>query len=327
MKIKKEYIILLAVIIGLSFYLFTRQTNRALYELPQLPEMSGKEISKIEISGPEAKIVLKKVVESWLIGPEEYPASKNKVRQMIETIKGLTLTALISESKDYVRYDLTDEKKISVKAWIDDTLEREFDIGKTASSSQHTFVRLSGDTFVYQARDNFRNTFDQKVRDIRDKSVLSFAISDIREVRLAKEGQSLVFNRREVQSEDKDKKEDDPAGKTAPIPVSIWQAADGQKGDESKLNSLLGTLSQLECDSYITDRDKKAFTEPIYTIQVKGTKDYSLSIFAVREKETDTYPATSSENRYPFMLPEWKAKDLMPEFGELLVEDNKEDQS
>ena len=91
MKLKKEYIILLAVIIGLSFYLFTRQTNRTLYELPRLTKVPAKKISKIEISGSEGKIVLKKEDESWLIGPEEYPASKNKIRQMIETIEMMKL--------------------------------------------------------------------------------------------------------------------------------------------------------------------------------------------------------------------------------------------
>jgi len=34
MKIKKEYIILVAVIVALSLYLMLRRTDRSLYELP-----------------------------------------------------------------------------------------------------------------------------------------------------------------------------------------------------------------------------------------------------------------------------------------------------
>ena len=191
---KKEYLILAAVIVGLSIYLFARKTDRALYELPQLPEVSGKKISKIEISGPEGTTVLNRADEDWRIGPQKYPASKNKVQQMIDTIEDLKLTALISEAKDYIRYDLSDDKKISVKAWIGDSLSREFEVGKAASSFQHTFVKLAGDPKVYHARDNFRNKFDQDVNDLRDKSVLSFTVSDIQEVKLVavEHGQNLT---------------------------------------------------------------------------------------------------------------------------------------
>ena len=40
MKLKKEVIILAVVIVGLSIYLLTRQTDRTLYRLPQLPPVS-----------------------------------------------------------------------------------------------------------------------------------------------------------------------------------------------------------------------------------------------------------------------------------------------
>ena len=40
MKLKKEYIILALIIIGLSVYLFVRKGDRTLYELPVLAEVS-----------------------------------------------------------------------------------------------------------------------------------------------------------------------------------------------------------------------------------------------------------------------------------------------
>ena len=36
---------------------------------------------------------------------------------MLDVIEELTLTALVSESKNYVRYDLSHDEKITVKAW------------------------------------------------------------------------------------------------------------------------------------------------------------------------------------------------------------------
>ena len=173
MKLKKEYVILAVVIVGLSIYLLTRQTDRTLYRLPQLPPVSAKSITRIDINGPEGMISLNRADDSWTIGEQKYPADRAKVSRMLDAISDLSLTAMMSESKDYVRYDLTDKNKISVKAWAGTTPERELDIGKVGPSFRHTFVKLAGDANVYQARNNFRTTFEQGVEDLRDK-VCSF---------------------------------------------------------------------------------------------------------------------------------------------------------
>ena len=60
MKIKKEYIILVIIIIALSLYLILRNPNRTFYELPEIPSVSGKNISKIEIAKTKSAIVLNK---------------------------------------------------------------------------------------------------------------------------------------------------------------------------------------------------------------------------------------------------------------------------
>ena len=50
MKIKKEYIVLVIIILALSAFLFFRKTDRTLYELPRISEASKKDITKIEIT-------------------------------------------------------------------------------------------------------------------------------------------------------------------------------------------------------------------------------------------------------------------------------------
>ena len=163
MKIKKEYLILLLVIVALSAYLFMRKEDRSLYELPVLPEVSKKEISKIEILKGNTGMVLNKKDEKWYIAPQNYPADGNLVDGMLAELETLTVTTLVSESGDYQRYDLGDDKKITVKAWDGEKLLRNFEVGKAASSFRHTFVKLAEDNRVYHARNNFRNTFDKTV--------------------------------------------------------------------------------------------------------------------------------------------------------------------
>lgn len=318
MKIKKEYSILLAVIIALSLYLTLRNPDRTQYQLPEVPEVDRKDISKIEIAKPDISIVLNKQGGSWHIAPQAYSADTDKVKNMLDVIEKLTLTALVSESKNYDRYNLNDNEKIVVKAWKEDTLRREFEVGKAATSYRHTFVKLAGDDRVYHARGNFRDKFDQTVDNLRDKIVLSFDQTEIREIRIAKGEQLMVFGRKQVPVEVTAGKEAEVRSPPSPKAETVWQTAEGKKGDESKLSRLLTTLSNLRCEKYIDDRKKEDFTNPIYALQLKGLQEYTLSIFAKTDKSDKNYPAVSSANDYPFLLSDRQADDIMSNPDEML---------
>ena len=315
MKIKKEYIILAAIILALALYLYFHEGQRTLYQLPVLPKVSTKDISKIEIDKADGKIILKKKGDAWYIAPQDYPADPDRVKGINSTLEKLSLTAMVSESKNYKRYDLSPDKRIRVSAWTGDTLGREFDIGKAVPSSRHTFIRLSGDDRIYHARDDFRNKFNRSAGEFRDKTVLSFDTTTIREISLIRDQQVLVFKRTRVPLEKDAASDKDQTQMKAEM---IWQAEDGRKGDETRLNRLLSTLSNLSCDSYIEDRRKEDFTTPAYSISLKGDREYSLLIFSKLKEDDNNYPAVSSENKYPFLLPEWKAKDVMPTSEELI---------
>jgi hypothetical protein len=318
MKIKKEYIILVLVIVILSVYLFMRKTDRTHYELPVLPEISKKEISKIEISKGETAIVLNKKDDQWYIGPRQYPADKKKIDGMLDVFEKLTLTVSVSESKNYVRYDLNDEKKVNVKAWQDGTLKINFDVGKTAPSFRHTFVKLAEDDRVFHAQDNFRNRFDQTVDNLREKTVLSFQASDINEIQITKDQQSLTFTRTQVPAEETQQKEDKTEAPTPQSTQTVWQSADGKIGDGVALNRLFSSLSNLQCDKFIDDRKKEEFTAPLYIAQLKSAQDHTLSIFAKLNEEDTQFPATSSGSDYPFYLSKSKADQIMKDPANLL---------
>lgn len=324
MKVKKEYIILGAVIVALSAYLVFRNPDRTHYELPTIPEMAKADISKIEISKADRDIVLKKKDDKWYIAPEGYLVDTHEVGGMLDSMEALTVTALVSESESYARYDLDDDKKITVKAWQGDALKRNFDIGKTASSFQHTFVRLSGDDRVYHGRGNFRNQFDQTVGSLRDKTVLSFDDKEIQEIHITKGKEIIALKRTEVPVDVTAAEKDAEA---APSPEAgakmIWQTADGKEGDEAKIDRLLNTLSNLRCEKYIDDKKKEDFTDPVCTARLKGTEEYILSIFAKKDKDANNYPAISSENDYPFLLPKWQADSLMKKPDDMLKKPDK----
>lgn len=311
MKIKKEYIILIAVIIALSLYLILRSPDRTQYQLPTLPDVFSFEISKIEISKPDTSIAMNIKDDIWHIAPQGYPANTDSIINLLDSIEKLPLTALVSESKNYTRYDLNDEKKITVRAWAEDTLRREFEVGKATASRTHTFVKLAGDHRVYQAQGNLRPLFDLTVDRLRDKRVLSFERTEIQEIHIAKGQKSVIFSRKQVPLKVSAGQEAGDESPPSPKSKTIWQSADGREADEFRLNRLLATLSNLRCQKYIDGSKKEDFTKPVYTLKMKGAREYSLSIFAKTDKDAKNNPAISSENDYPFILPAWLVNKIM----------------
>jgi len=323
MKIKIEYLILIVVIVAVSLYLILQNPDRTHYQLPTFPQISEKEISRLEISFSDKTIVLVKESNTWKISPPGYPADMDKVKTILNNIENLTLTALVSESKNYERYELNDAKKIVVKAFSGDTLIREFEVGKTASSYRHTFVKIKGDDRIYHARKNFRREFDQTIENLRDKIVLSFEKTEIQKIHIAKGKQSILLEQKEVPEEASSVKEPDKKDSPAPKTEMIWQTSKGRKCDQSKLDRLLTTLSKLSCEKYIDDGKKEDYTDPIYTLKLKGARDFTLSIFKKIDKDDKTIPAISSDNDYPFLLSSTTGDQIMINPDELLEKSEK----
>ncbi len=307
MKIKKEYIVLAVIIVASVAYLALHRDNRTLYKLPTLSTIKNGEVNRIEISGPRGKTTLKKIKTAWFLEPSGYPADADKVRGMLATIDNLKLTALVSESKSYEIYGLDDKDKITVKAYDDDTLKREFDIGKVASTYEHTYVRFPNDFRVYHAEGNFHEKFDRSVDDFRDKTVLAFTPEDITGIVFTKDGETFDLER--------EAKKDEKTGKILGKPA--WALKNGVPVDRETVTGLLDLLNGLECEKFIAGAKKSAFTNPELTIALKGTSPVSLSIFAKPNKTDTMQPAVSSINAYPFELAQWRIKAITDRLDKL----------
>jgi len=296
---KKEYIILAVIVILLLVYLAVRKQGTTHYTLPELPEIKAEEINKIDIKKGEREIILVHKDDKWQIMPNGYPADEFRVKKIIDVIKDLRLVTLVSEAKDYRRYDLTDKEKITVIAYKGDKELRSFDIGKPAPSYRHTFVKLKNDHRVYHADGSFRNSFDLTVDALRDKKVLKFDQDRIDEVVFKKGDKILTVVKTEV-TEEKDDKEEEKK--------TVWKQEDGREIDEAKFKDILRSLSNLRCQGYMDEETAKKLDKPEITVTIKGEKTYTLEIF---KKQDNKYPGRSSENKYPFYLSSWLAEKIM----------------
>lgn len=325
-KIKKEYIILVVVIAALLLYLVFRKTDKVHYELPELKPIETKVLTKIEITKPDGALTLVKKDDKWLIDPKGYPTDETKITGITDTVKDLTLTALASRAKNYSLYDLAEDKAIHVKVYQEDKVVREFDIGKTTPSNNHTFVKIKDDDNVYHAAKAFRRDFDKKAGDLRNKVVMKLDKNEISEIQLdKKEGEKYLFTKTAKPVEKVETPEDKKEEPTTPPTETIWAMADGKEGNKSNLDSILNQLADLKCDEYIDDKTPEDFKDPVFTVRLKGKKDYTLFIYEKFEKKgkegengVEKYPMVSSESPYPFLLSKYAAERLMKKEEDLL---------
>ncbi len=196
MKLKKEYALLGIVILALGIYLFLNDQDRVHYTLPETPRIETADITRVEIRKAGGNLTLKRADDGWRLTPGDYPADSAQVERMLQSVAELTVTALVSESQSYARYDLDPERRIDVRAYNKDRLVRQFTVGKAASTFRHTHVLLGEDKNVYHAAGSFRWEFDKAVDELRDKTVLAFERSAVTAIDLTAEGQQVVVTKK-----------------------------------------------------------------------------------------------------------------------------------
>ncbi|MCP4156076.1 MAG: DUF4340 domain-containing protein [bacterium] len=335
-SIKKEYILLVVIIVVLLGYLSMKKQDKVHYDLPKLEAVAGDSITKIEIVKPDGTVTLVNKDKKWVIEPKGYPTDAAMANEIVNAVKDLKLTTLASESKNFSRYGLGKEKLIKVKAFNKDRVVREFEIGKVTATNNHTFVKLKDDTRVYHAQKSFRKHFEKKGNDLRDKLVMKLDKNEISEIAVEKEKAKFVFSK-EASGTAPAPTPLKPDPKQPPVPPAAkgeptWKTADGKEGNKTGLDGILSQLADLKCDEFIEDKKKEDFTKPIYTIKLKGQKDYTLNIYekikvpgADGKEGTEKYPVVSSENAYPFLLTTYSAERLIKKEEDLIKKEVKEE--
>ncbi|MDZ7859467.1 MAG: DUF4340 domain-containing protein [Candidatus Krumholzibacteriota bacterium] len=315
MKFKKEYVGLVVIIAALVLYLSLRDTDKINYTLPAVEPLEKSEISKIIINKKDTKITLAENDGSWLIKPQNYAADKQEVDRLLKEFSDFRLTEMVSEAELYSRYGFEEDNKIHLQAFTGENIKRDFYIGKAASTKRHTYVMLKDNTKIYEARNNIRNIFDKTIDELRDKNVLSFEATSVRGLTIKTGDKSIEFEKSAVpQPVTPGEQKESPPHE----PEVTWRTTEGKTGKPEVIKQIFRTLSTLQCNSYIDGKIKSNFTDPVYTITVNGNETHTLSIF--KKRDDGKYPAISSGSDYPFLLTEWKAKQIMKEPEEFIVD-------
>jgi hypothetical protein len=324
MRLKKEYLVLIVIILAAVAYLYFHKQDRELYTLPVLPKVSADDITRLDITREGKTVSLTKNGGQWLITPGDYLADGAVVKGMLFSIADLSVTALVSESKAYKRYDLGEDKRIQVTAYGSGNALRSVDIGKAASTFQHTFIKLPDDDRVYHGAGDFRRKFDRDIDGLRDKVVLAFQPEKISAITVTTPTRTVQLSRsaeaENASAETTDEKEEKP--------TAMWTTADGKTIAGEQVDPFLNRLNRLTCSRFIDDAADPELGAPVMTVALEGEKSYRLDIFPESEKTAEGRPAGSSETAQPFLLASWIFDSLEENVGKWVdAEETSEDQT
>lgn len=319
---KKEYLILIILIIGLSAYLGLKKNDQIHYELPTVPKVDTPLIDRMEISKADRLVVLDKTEKGWTVTDKNFPANPDDIEQMLATLKQIKLSALVSEAKDLSRYELDDPHAVKVKALAGKEALCSLVIGKTAPSYNHTFICLKdGDQTVYQANGNFKDQFDKTSDDFRDKKVLEFDPDSVKKVTLEKQGKTATFVKTQVvkaPDQGKEKTKGDLTAENTKPEETVWKNEDGSVGDQKSISDLLSSLSKLECQTFINDDEAARLKEkqPLCKISLENDQTFVLNLFS--KNEAQDVDGSCSYTPYAFTLTNYKAEDIVSYTDKLL---------
>ena len=311
MKFKKEYALLGVVILVLLIYLFRNQQDQVHYALPETPRLNTADINQLTVSKTGETITLKRQDGQWRLMPGDYPADTAQVERMLKSVAELEITALVSETQSYARYELDGDRRIDVKLFTDSQLIRQVAIGKAASTFRHTHVLVGDDHKVYHAGGSFRWEFDKSIDDLRDKTVFSFARDAITSISIKADTQEQII-RKETGSGRDAVPDATPTDKNqaAPPPEAAWVTSAGQTVDNATVDELLEALSPLKCKAFIGENDKDSLGDSQYRIQLTGDATHHLEIFSPRPETPNEFPGTSSGSPHAFVLSEFDVEKV-----------------
>ena len=302
---KKEYFLLIFIIIALLAYLFLHNRNQDNYLLPQIPEIDEAKIESIEIIKDNQTIHCYKDGNEWFLTKKKFPGNTRLIKEMIASIKNLTITTLISEKENLKRYDLDKSKSIKVIAKGKNGILREFSIGKTAPTQKHTFITLNDKKNIFHATGNLRRVFNKSIDNLRDKQIQKFDITEIKSIEISKGDFKRLITKKELSGDDTEK-------------ALQWQVQDSAELKQESANSIIETLSDLRCSSYLETQTKSDFKSktPFLKITLKAEQIFEFTLFP--KGEQNKYPGISSQNKYLFLLEDHVADDIISNINNLL---------
>ncbi len=196
------YAIILAGVSGYIFFVehgYKREKETEQASAAKLFSAAKNSVNHIELSSNEnGSIELSKPSGDWVIlRPRQLKADEIAVNTLLASISEATAERTISD-KDVNWSDYGfDSPSLLVRIATDNGQEHEMIFGALNPSKSSYYLRVSGNPSLFLVADTLKNALQKNLFDLRDKTIMSFAPTDIDTIVMEKDGVRHEFRRQD----------------------------------------------------------------------------------------------------------------------------------
>ena len=308
MKIRKQLILPVVIILILGLYLGINSTGKMNYKIPVFDVIDGENINIISIEGLSGPISIYLDDGIWRLGTDALRAEPSKVAEIVTFLAEPAFIDMVSDTGNYQNYGLGDREFITVRAWTgenkSDNPARELFVGNLNTTGSFTFVRRPDNIGVFTVRGNTKGLFDITENDLIDKRILNIDITEIDKIVLSFSDSSYTL-KKTVGENNEDR----------------WTSSEGLSIEIRKLEQNLRYLSNSRFNAYIDSTDGVS-PNSLFKIDLSGENlDES---FIISEKNETGYYCNSSFAGKSFVLSENTGTQIVKMFKEIIISGNSE---
>lgn len=184
----KTLLLVFVVLLALVIVLFTNKGSHKERSFnKQLVEFNADEITQVKMfphSMQGQSYEINRDGDSWTIFSDNksYKANKGQIDQLVNTLQTLEAKSLVANSKDrWENYEVTDSLASRVQLYKGSKKVADVLIGKfqySQSRNMSTYVRLNGKKETYKVDGFLSSTYNRKVNDLRDKTIINDPIAN-----------------------------------------------------------------------------------------------------------------------------------------------------
>ena len=301
MKIGKQLIIPVAVILILGLYLGINSTGKINYQIPVFENME-EEIKIIEIQKLTEIFKIFSDDGIWKFRSDNLRVEPSKVVEMISFLRKPNFIDMVSDSGNYVNYGMDDGKYITISAWTDiedeNNPKRKLILGSLNSTGNFTYIRIPENKNVYTVSGDLNSLFALSKNELLDKRVTNFDISEIERITLSSLDSKYIL----IKSVGENNKD-------------IWATLNGSPIKLDILEQNLRYLSNSRFNAYSKNNEQNN-QKALFKIELIGENlNESFEIF---QKIESDYLCNSKFTNKNFLLSENTGTQIIKMFNDLI---------
>lgn len=300
----RSTIILVLLLLGLGAYVYWVEYPKSQEEAKKktLIDFKADDATDVSLVYADREVTLKKVGDEWrLTKPLDALADATTVKNLINAIAECEVKKELTEtSADLSQYGL-DKPLVTITVKLKDKEFPAILVGKNTPIGASTYVERADDKKVVLTNSAFRSGMDKKVKDLRDKTIVTFNDDDVQKVQLHGADKDIELTRKD----------------------GNWrlERPDSWPADSVTIHSFLSTLRSMRAVDFPadapTDLGTYGLDNPRLTVTLAVGKDNTEKhILLGKQSDKNELFVQASGQPTVYTVSDWVFRDLNKAVGE-----------